>query len=150
TYNQVTSATPWNLVPPTPAAAGLPMPTLTWISNGGSSNTVVFTNTPRANLAGGELYAQAAATDWLTPFGPLMYVQGWDLTHNVNRNPAALITSRVGAAQEPLPGIAPLQSVVGVRFHNPGTRPIWNVELSALMVAGQHLVASSLDELPTP
>ena len=37
-----------------------------------------------------------------------------------------------------------------LKRHVAGERPVWNVEVSALMVAGQHLVASSLDELPTP
>lgn len=140
TYNQMSTATPYNLL----------APTLTSTTNFGSSNTVVFTNTPRATLAGGELYAQADATTWLTPFGTLMYVQGRDLTHNVDRNNPALVSSRTGAAQESLPGIAPLQSVVGIRIHDACQNPVWNVEVSALMVAGQHLVASSLDELPTP
>jgi outer membrane receptor protein involved in Fe transport len=139
TYNQVTAAVPYNLV----------APTLTSVSNGGSSNGLVFTNTPRATLAGGELYGQADVTSWLTPFSTLSYVQARDLTHNVNQQPT-LVGSRTGAAQEPLPSIPPLQSYTGVRFHNPGPTAVWNVEISTLMVAGQHLVASSLNELPTP
>ena len=47
-------------------------------------------------------------------------------------------------------GIPPLQAFTGFRIHQPCPTPKWNVEFSAQMVAGQHLVASSLDELPTP
>jgi len=109
----------------------------------------VFTNTPRSTIGGGELYGQADVTTWLTPFGNLAYVQARDLSHNIN-NQVGLTGSRTGASQEPLPGIPPLQAITGFRIHQPGVTPKWNVEFSAQMVAGQHLVASSLDELSSP
>ena len=52
--------------------------------------------------------------------------------------------------QEPLPGIVPLESRVGVRLHDPDEQPRWAVELSALVVAARNRVASSLCEEPTP
>lgn len=138
TFNQVSTNTPFNVVPN--SLAGTPT---------GGSNTIVFTNTPRATIGGGELYGQADVTTWLTPFGNLAYVQARDLTHNVNNQPG-LVSSRSTISQEPLPGIPPLNSIVGFRVHQPGLLPRWNVEFSTQMTAGQHLVASSLDELSTP
>ena len=48
--------------------------------------------------------------------------------------------------EEPLPGIAPLESRVGVRWHEPSQQPRWAVELSARIVDNQDRVASSLLE----
>src|SRR5207237_1138406 len=47
----------------------------------GALTQVVFTNTDEATLAGGEAYVEVDALDWLTPFGSMSYVQGWDRTH---------------------------------------------------------------------
>ena len=55
-----------------------------------------------------------------------------------------------GAAEEPLPGIAPLETRLGLRFHEPCEKPRWGVELSARIVDNQDRVASSLDELESP
>lgn len=138
TYDMVSNVTPFNVVPNN--LVGQPS---------GSSNSIVFTNTDRAILAGGELYGQADITCWLTPFGTLSYVQGRDLTHIDNKRPG-LVSSRRTVSQEALPGIPPLQAISGFRIHEPGAAPKWNVEFSARMVAGQNLVATSLDELNTP
>lgn len=138
TFDQVTNLQPFNVVPNN--LLGTPT---------GGSNTIVFTNTPRSTIGGGELYGQADVTTWLTPFGNLAYVQARDLSHNVNKQ-VGLTGSRNTIAQEPLPGIPPLQAIAGFRIHQAGQTPKWNVEFSAQMVAGQNLVASSLDELETP
>ncbi len=138
TFNQVTNVSPYNVVPN--QLNGVPQ---------GGSNTIVFTNTPRSTIGGGELYGQADVTKWLTPFGNLAYVQARDLTHNVNYQPT-LVSSRTGSAQEPLPGIPPLQGFAGFRIHQARPTPNWSVEFSAQMVAGQNLVATSLDELESP
>jgi len=48
-----------------------------------------------------------------------------------------------------LPGIPPLDSRVGLRFHEPGNNPRLGIEYYARMVATQDLVASSLNEQRT-
>jgi outer membrane receptor protein involved in Fe transport len=119
---------------------------------------VVYTNTDRASLAGGEVFGVWDATDWLTPFGSLSYVQGTDLTASDRRRRNDLESSRRNdpvsltrkPATEPLPQIPPLESRLGLRVHAPGRDPWWQVEFSARMVSGQDNVARSLDEFPTP
>ena len=55
---------------------------------------VVFTNTNRATLAGGEMFAIVEATSWLSPFVNAAYVQGIDQTHIDNRRSPNLYSSR--------------------------------------------------------
>ena len=122
---------------------------------------VVFTNTDRATLAGGEMFGQVDATCWLTPFGNLAFVQGIDQTHADNRRPANLASSRrnslttgeYAAATEALPQIPPLEMRTGFRIHEPlrtpKASPKWTVEFTARVAWGQNDVASSLGELPT-
>jgi outer membrane receptor protein involved in Fe transport len=81
----------------------------------------------------------------LTAFGTLSYVAGQDQTRQQPTLPIAEYSP-----QEPLPGIVPLESRAGLRLHDPCETPRWSVELSALMVAEQDLVAASLLEQPTP
>jgi iron complex outermembrane receptor protein len=119
---------------------------------------VVYTNTDRTHLAGGELFGQVNATAWLTPFGTLAYVQGIDETAVDTRRAANLDSSRRDdpatlrrkSATEPLPQIPPLDSRVGLRIHAPTKSPRWQVELSARMVAARTEVATSLNEYATP
>ena len=81
--------------------------------------------------------------EWFLPFGREILrvmtdqVIWMDLFYDAQ---PTLVSSRTGSAQEPLPGIPPLQSFVGFRVHQPCPTPKWNVEFSAQMVAGQHLV----------
>jgi len=118
---------------------------------------VVFTNTDLATLAGGELYGLADFTDWLTGFGTLTYVQGIDQTHNRSPRAPNIASSRrtnpatgqYAAATEPLPQIPPLDSRIGLRFHNPEPNRRWQLEFSARIVTAQNSVATSLSELPT-
>jgi outer membrane receptor protein involved in Fe transport len=126
---------------------------ITFDKNSGGANSiaqVVFTNTDLATLAGGEMVAEMDLTDWLTPFGSLSYVQGWDLTHIDNRRSPNLASSRRTIDQEPLPSIPPLEGRVGVRVHEARRTPRWSVEGSARIVNEQNLVATSLGETPTP
>jgi outer membrane receptor protein involved in Fe transport len=44
----------------------------------------------------------------------------------------------------------PLESRIGIRWHQAGRDPNWGVELSARVVDDQDLVALSLLETPTP
>jgi len=110
---------------------------------------VVFTNTDLATLAGGEMYVEADACDWVTPFATLSYVQGRDLTHIDPRRDPTLVSSRRVFDTEPLPGIAPLELRGGVRVHEAGKTPRWSVEFTARSVMGQHEVATSLNEIPS-
>lgn len=128
-------------------------------NRGGAGLTqVVFTNTDLATLAGGELFAQADLTEWLTGFGTLSYVQGVDQTVRDRRRRADLASSRrndpatgqFAPETEPLPQIPPLESTVGLRVHQASEQPRWQVEFSARVVDGQNAVARTLDERPTP
>jgi outer membrane receptor protein involved in Fe transport len=91
-----------------------------------------FINTRSATLWGVDLYGEVDATPWLTPFATFSYVQGWDQFND-----------------EALPGIAPMYSRVGLRFHEPGNNPRWGVEYFARMVGTQDLFADSLGEQRT-
>ncbi len=95
-------------------------------------NRLQFVNTPLATLYGFDAYGEFDASSWLTPFATLNFVEGWDDSRN-----------------QPLPGIAPLSSRVGLRFHDPAKTPKWGVECFARMVATQDLFASSLGEQRT-
>jgi outer membrane receptor protein involved in Fe transport len=114
---------------------------------------VIFTNTDRATLAGGEIYGQVEATRWLTPFASATYVEGRDETHQDNRRDPSLTSSRRnGPLTEPLPGIPPLEIRSGVRVHEAvdnNVAPKWSVECSARCVFDQGLYAASLDEQRT-
>lgn len=137
-----------------------------WINNyitydanrlGQGLTQVVYTNTDRATLAGAELFGQFNATSWLTPFGTLSYVQGIDQTPLDHRRSVFLASSRRDDAllgirkpqSEALPQIPPLESRLGLRFHESGNNPRWQVELSARLVSAQNNVAYSLGELPS-
>lgn len=121
--------------------------------SGDGITQVIFTNTDRATLAGGEIYGQVEATRWLTPFGSATYVQGRDLTHNDNRRSPNLVSSRRdGLATEPLPGIPPLELRSGVRVHEAvdnNVAPKWSIEFGVRTVFDQGLFAASLNEQRT-
>lgn len=123
-------------------------------AGGNSLTQVVFTNTDRATLAGGEMYGQVEATSWLTPFASLSYVEGRDLTHRDDRRPAYLQSSRRnGTETEPLPSIPPLEIRSGLRIHESvdyKTAPRWSIEGSCRTVFDQDLTAVSLNEARTP
>jgi outer membrane receptor protein involved in Fe transport len=125
-----------------------------------------YVNTDLATLAGGEWFAEFDANDWMVPFVTVQYVEGRDHTRDGDfatrrasgNNPSVRVygldrgyfSGVVAAGQEPLPGIAPLESRAGVRLHDPGTERRWLVEISARTVSGQERVATSLLESPTP
>jgi outer membrane receptor protein involved in Fe transport len=105
-----------------------------------------YVNTDLASLWGGEIYGELDLCDFATPFISLSYVEARDETRNDRvGNGLGFVT-----AKEALPGIPPLDSRVGVRFHDPAHYPRWAVEFSARIVDTQDLVASSLGELTTP
>lgn len=121
---------------------------------------VAFTNTDLAVLSGVEGYEEYDLNRWLTTFGSLSYLQGTDLTRTNPGRMAALLRTRAGqpaaprseyadASTEPLPGIVPLESRLGLRWHQPGPAPRYGVELATRIVATQNRVAYSLGERRT-
>jgi iron complex outermembrane recepter protein len=113
--------------------------------------TVQYTNTDLAILTGFELYSEYDYNDYVTPFMTMSYVAGRDMTRDQRgvMNPLHPEQGAGGSSQEPLPGIAPLESRVGVRWHEGVTNPHYGLEFSARMVAAQERVAQSLGEVPS-
>jgi outer membrane receptor protein involved in Fe transport len=125
-----------------------------------------FVNTDLATRLGGELFAEYDWDDHLTCFGTLTYTQATDRSRNGDfatrpasgLGPSARVTGLprgdfsgvAGAAEEPLPGIIPLESRLGVRLHPTAENPPWGIELSARLVASQTRVAASLLETASP
>ncbi|MBW3597824.1 MAG: TonB-dependent receptor [Planctomycetes bacterium] len=91
--------------------------------SGPHSDHTIGANTD-AELVGGEAYFQRALNDTVSAFGALSHVQGEDLLRN-----------------EPLWGIAPLESRVGLRLEDP-CENTWGVEYVLRMVARQTRVSS--------
>jgi outer membrane receptor protein involved in Fe transport len=127
-----------------------------------------FVNTDLATLWGAEARGEYELSDSLTPFATLRYVEGEDRTRNGSfdtvpsgpgipsvRDPNAVrgTGSGVGVAladEEPLPGILPLESRIGLRWEEPRDRARWGVEISARLVDNQDRIAASLLERATP
>ena len=109
---------------------------------------VRFVNTDLATLSGGEIYGEYDWNCYTTPFATVSYVEGRD--HSRGDRGALVPPDFNFGDEEPLPGIVPLESRVGVRFHDPCCeKPRWVVELSARIVDDQDRVASSLLERET-
>lgn len=104
---------------------------------------VQFVNTERATLAGGEAFVEYDYGPSLTWFGSYRSVEGRDHT----RNGRGVID---GGDEEPLPAIAPAESRLGARWHEPGAESRWGVEVSTRIVDNQDRVATSLLERETP
>jgi outer membrane receptor protein involved in Fe transport len=79
-----------------------------------------FTNTDEATLAGFETGGEYDWSDYLSPFATIRYVEGRDRVINA-----------------PLPQIPPLDSVVGIRLHEPSRARLWTVEFAARIVDNQ-------------
>jgi outer membrane receptor protein involved in Fe transport len=125
-----------------------------------------YVNTDLATFTGVEAYGECDLTGWLTPFATLSYVEGRDQTRNghfatkgaVPGSPSTIdpalprgaYSGVAGSPQEPLPGIAPLESRLGFRVHPAAERTPWSVELAARLVTQQDRVAPSLLESPSP
>ncbi|MEZ6124853.1 MAG: TonB-dependent receptor [Planctomycetaceae bacterium] len=140
-YSWISNMITYDLVSPAGGAGGI----------GGFPAAAQFVNTDRALLAGFETYAEYDLTTWLTPFGTISYIEGRDLT----RDKASRIYggSRSGVTDrphEPLPGIPPMETRLGLRFHDAAPNPLWGVEFSSRIVNTQNRVASSLEEVRTP
>ena len=111
-----------------------------------------FVNTDLAEILGFEFYAQRELTSAISLFATSSYMQGSDLTRT---NPArqSSVPDRsdlAGFEDEPLPGIPPLDSRLGILIEDPGPRPSWGLEFSARIVDNQDKFAASLLEVETP
>ena len=130
-----------------------------------------YVNTDLATLAGFDFVVEGDLTPTLTGFTTVSYVEGKDRTRDgtfatipfegsaaptvtsirdsgVRRGGAA--SGQTGSSTEPLPGIVPLESRIGLRWHDPQPRPDWAIELAARIVDTQDRVATSLRETRTP
>ncbi|NQV25563.1 MAG: TonB-dependent receptor [Rhodopirellula sp.] len=127
-----------------------------------------YVNTELATLFGFEADAEWQFSDSVELFGQVSYVQGTDQTRNgdfatlqaqsqpltpsqrVDGLPRGAFSGVAGGAEEPLPGIAPLQSRLGVRLLGDIGDAPFSIEIAARIVDNQNRVASSLLESRTP
>lgn len=125
-----------------------------------------YVNTDLATLAGIEMLAEYDLAAGMTPFATFSYVQGQDQTRNgdfatqtsspnqpsqrIYGLPRGYFGDSELSETEPLPSIVPMESRLGIRFHQPQPSPRWAIELAARVVARQDRVAVSLFETPTP
>jgi iron complex outermembrane receptor protein len=79
-----------------------------------------FVNTDEATLAGFEASGEYDWSDYLSPFATIKYVEGRDQV-----------------IDQPLTQIPPLDSVVGIRLHEPSQARLWSVEFAARIVDNQ-------------
>jgi outer membrane receptor protein involved in Fe transport len=85
-----------------------------------SARLFQFVNTSEATLAGFEAGGEYDWSDYLSPFATIRYVEGRDQEINA-----------------PLTQIPPLDSVVGIRLHEPSQARLWSVEFAARIVDNQ-------------
>ena len=126
-----------------------------------------YVNTDLAVFTGAEFQFETSANEWLTPFATFRFIEGTDRARDGDfateissgagdptfRDPTKLrgangsgITGRV----EALPGIPPMQAILGLRLHEPVDNPQWGIEISARVANDQDRVAVSLRESATP
>lgn len=115
---------------------------------------MAFVNTPLAAVVGVDAYANYEMYSWLDAFATLSWTEARDLTRNDSSypflgNPTGN-RSQVATSAEPLYGILPLESRLGLIFHDPSCKPRWSIETSARVVAAQTRIAASLREQKTP
>jgi outer membrane receptor protein involved in Fe transport len=122
------------------AQSGIKLGGFSSVTNG---LTVQFVNTGFATLAGFELYGEADATSWLTPYATVSFVEGRDY----DRASHAGVNTKPTPNEEPLPMIPPLEARAGIRIHEEGNNPRYGFEFEARMVARQDRVAESLNEV---
>lgn len=118
---------------------------------GALQQTAAFINTDEAIIAGFEVFGQAQLADNFTSFGTISYIEGRDLTRNTpSRFGLADRSDVAGRDRESLPGITPLETRLGIRFHDAAPQQNWGIELAARIVDNQDRVAASLEEIETP
>ena len=115
----------------------------------GLVNGVVFVNTDLATLSGFELNAEYDHTRCLSYFGRLSFVEGRDHTREKGaRQLGGLLRSGEFGEEEPLPGISPMEAIVGLSLHPVAN--LWGIDFSARIVSNQDRVATTLQEIDTP
>lgn len=115
------------------------------------NNRMTVVNTDEATIAGFEMYGEWQTTSMIELFATVSYQEGRDLTRtSPSRIRGVGFRSDSSTPSAPLPGIAPLNSRVGVRWHSPEEERPWSVELMARIVSHQNKVAYALFERPTP
>ncbi len=125
-------------------------------------------NTERSTLFGFEADAEWSLSDSVELFGQISYVEGTDHTRNgdfatlqaqslplspserIAGQPRGAFSGVNGGDEEPLPGIAPLQSTLGIRLNGELGESPFIIEVAARIVDNQSRVASSLLETGTP
>jgi outer membrane receptor protein involved in Fe transport len=118
---------------------------------GGLSQGVAYVNTDLATISGFELASHYDLSASWSLFGKMFYVEGRDRMRSVGaRLQPGPRSGLVGRGHEPLPGISPLEALVGVRWHDPSPDNLWGVELAARIVDNQDRIAESLSEIATP
>ncbi len=119
--------------------------------DGGLPQGAAFVNTDRAVLKGIDSFGRYDLAPRVALFGTISYTQGDDLTREkpARNSGTSPRSNAVGVPREALPGISPLDSRVGILWHDAAPTPRWGIELSSRMVARQTRVASTLQELET-
>ncbi|MFK8112394.1 MAG: TonB-dependent receptor [Rubripirellula sp.] len=124
-----------------------------------------YVNTALATMAGFESFAELFPQKRTSPFVSMRYVDGRDRTRNgdfattngqqgvssakIEGQQRGFFSGLVGGDSEPLPGISPLETKIGLRLRDDVSDPKWNVEIAARIVDNQDRVATSLLETPT-
>ncbi|MBP86693.1 MAG: hypothetical protein CMJ64_08255 [Planctomycetaceae bacterium] len=136
--------------------------TVAGLADGSDFQRAAYTNTNFATLAGFELLGDVLLTDGLTAYGIVNYVEGFDRSRDdpsrvgtilrpLVGQPATNSRSNIGGIDtEPLPGITPLEAIVGLRLHQRCPNPAWGAELEARIVNDQYRIARTLSEIATP
>jgi iron complex outermembrane recepter protein len=125
-----------------------------------------YVNTSLATLAGFESFLELLPQKRLTPFASMRFVDGRDRTRNGDfattngeqgtastrdaSRQRGFFSGFIGSDSEPLPGISPLETRIGLRLRESIDDPSWNLEFAARIVDNQDRVASSLLESSTP
>ena len=124
----------------------------------------VYGNTDLATLVGGECALEFELTEVCTAFGMLSYVAGQDHTRNTPTEQAVRgategvyhfvgdreFRGNIDLEEEPLAGIPPMTSLLGLRWQSLEEGNVWGAEISMRIVSGQDRIASSLFEMETP
>lgn len=119
---------------------------------GGLTSGVAYVNTELATLAGFEFDSIYDVNRCLSLFGRVQFVEGRDRSRDEGSRlaPGPFRSGITGRDHEPLPGIAPLETRLGIRLHDPTPQQLWGTELSARVVDNQDRIAESLQEIATP
>lgn len=115
----------------------------------GLLNGVVFVNTDLATLSGFEASGEYDVSPVVTAFGKLSFVEGRDHSREKGaRQLGGFLRSGVFGEQEPLPGIAPMEAILGASLKDPSN--LFGVDFFCRIVSNQDRIATSLQEIETP